>query len=263
VKCIEKLVPEETFGVFCSKHEKVHEDIDGDGKLDTLLKYKAAVFEFFEISDDQRKRRAKNGTSGLEFCAGNLSQYCFKVDFVVRVIPKMKTWHLIRKRFPYIDLWTGAKVTPSSTDDPNGDRFEMWVFDAFEHSSKVVGLQVPRDEYALVKNVQGLNSPQTALQAVGRLHQSWILRAGGIFFDNKVASENDDAKCEVSPLVSYEGEDMAGQFLKPVLLPYYLPSNLEMAEASAVPPTAARRSSIHYLDMDADLAQKDVEMEFQ
>jgi len=124
-------------------------------------------------------------------------------------------------------------------------------------------LQVPRDEYAMVKNIMGKDSPQTALMAVGRLHQSWIAKAGGSFFENKVASENDDGKCEISPLVSYEGEDLAGQFMEPIQLPYYLPSQQEIPEASSFAPQLARRASIHYLNMNEDLAQRELEMELQ
>lgn len=260
LKCIEKLVPEEKFGVFCSKREKVHEDVDGDGRLDAIDKLKAAVFEHFEISDDQKKRRDKANSASLELNAGNLSQYFFKVDFVMRIHSKMKTWHLIMKHIPYIDLWSGEKVLPV---EKNAYKLETWVFDAFEHSQKVVGLQVPREELALVKQLEGPDSPQTALQAVGRLHQAWILQAGGTFFENKVASETEDAKCEISPLVSYEGEDLSGQFLAAIYLPYYLPSQQEIAEASRVKPPLARRASIHYLNQEDDLAARELEMELQ
>jgi len=262
LKCIEKLVPEEKFGVYCSKRFKFKEDIDGDGKLDLLTKYKAAVFEFFEISDDQKKRRSKDNAQSLEFCAGNLSQYFFRVDFVMRVYPQMsKVWHLIPKAFRHVDPWTGEIVNPRA-DEKNAWRLEMWVFDSFEYSGRVVGLQVPRNELALVKNVTGSDSPSTALQAVGRLHQQWILTAGGGFVENKVASDRDDAKCEISPLVSYEGEDLNGQFPKEVQLPYYLPSQQEFS-CSAVPPVQTKRASIHYLDWEADLAQRELEVELQ
>ena len=45
-------------------------------------------------------------------------------------------------------------IRPSSLADCNGFRLETWIFDCFEHSSRVVGLEVPRDaECALIKNV--------------------------------------------------------------------------------------------------------------
>ena len=39
--------------------------------------------------------------------------------------------------------------------------------------------------------------------------------------------------CEVSPLVSYAGEDLQGQFIGTLELPYYLPSSQELAQFSA------------------------------
>merc|ERR1719408_489900 len=133
--------------------------------MDISVKLKAFVFEYFDISDEQKKRRNKLNSNSLELCAGNLSQYYFKIDFIMKVWPKMKTWHLIDKKIPYIDLFSGDKINPLEN---NGYRLEAWVFDVFEHSQKVVGLQVPRDECALVKDITGQDSPQTALLAVGQ-----------------------------------------------------------------------------------------------
>lgn len=127
----------------------------------------------------------------------------------------------------------------------------------------MVGLQVPRSEAALVKNRVGVDSRSTALMALGKLHQQWIRSAGGSFCENKVASENDDSKCEISPLVSYDGEDLSGQFMHPIQLPFYLPSQQEVAESSSVAPAFSKRASIHYLNMDNDLAQREMEMELQ
>lgn len=39
-----------------------------------------------------------------------------------------------------------------------------------------------------------------------RQPQGWIIH-GGHFLDAKVAGESEDLKCEISPLVSYDGED--------------------------------------------------------
>ena len=121
--------------------------------------------------------------------------------------------------------------------------------------------QVPRTEYALVKNVSGPDSPQTAVQAVGQLHQHWIIRAGGSFVDAKVAGETEDLKCEISPLVSYDGEDLEGQFLRPLALPFYLPSQMEFTDFSAATAPLARRPSTHYLDWQSDIVRHELEVE--
>ncbi|CAJ1369230.1 unnamed protein product, partial [Effrenium voratum] len=88
LKTMEKVLPEEEYGIFCSQlHRDIFEDVDGDGKLDAVSKVKASVLEFFEMPEDLKKRRKQAGSSGmpLELNSGNLSQYFFKVDFVKKV----------------------------------------------------------------------------------------------------------------------------------------------------------------------------------
>ena len=44
---------QEQYGIFCSQlYRDVFEDVDGDGKLDSVSKVKASVLEFFEIPED-------------------------------------------------------------------------------------------------------------------------------------------------------------------------------------------------------------------
>lgn len=264
VKTMEKVLPEEQYGIFCSQvYRDVFEDVDGDGKLDSVSKVKASILEFFELPEELKKRRKQAGSGGmpLELNCGNLSQYFFKVDFVKRVAQsRWKKYHLIPKSVPYIDVKLGHKVEPPK-DEKNGRRMEVFVFDAFQSCRSVVALQVPRTEYAVVKNVSGKDSPSTAVQALGNLHQGWIIHAGGHFLNAQVAGESEDLKCEISPLVSYDGEDLTGQFPKALSLPFYLPSQMEFTEFSAASAPQARRPSTHYLDWQSDIARHELEVE--
>lgn len=266
MKCVERLSTEDNLGVFCTKvYRPKIEDVDGDGKLDIVRKVRAAVVEYFEMPEDAKKKRIKIGAGSmpLELSAGNISQYVFKLEFCMQVSKQMnKRWHMIPKAFPYISLTTGKKVHPER-GKRNAYRLETFIFDAFDHTHKIVGLQVPRTELALVKNITGPDSPQTALQALGKLHQSWILEAGGMFEATKLAGDREDAKCEISPLVSYDGEDLIGQFVQPIALPFYLPSQMEMTQFSAASSQQTRRPSSHYLDWYSNLAQKELEAELQ
>mmetsp|Transcript_166824 Transcript_166824/g.530363 ORF Transcript_166824/g.530363 Transcript_166824/m.530363 type:complete len:719 (-) Transcript_166824:115-2271(-) len=265
IKTVEKLNPDELFGVFCTRKIAKQEDADGDGKLDLVMKVKSQVLEFFEIPEDLRRRRIQmtNGLPPLALGVGNLSQYYFKVDFVKRAhASSSKKWHLISKNIPHVDMKTGLIVKPPR-GDRNGYRMELFVFDSFEHTKSVVGLQVERDECGLVKNLQGLDSPATALQAMGKLHQSWILAAGGVFEESRQSTEREDSQCEISPLVSFAGEDLEGQFPEVVKLPFYLPSQQELLEFSAASSAQTRRPSTHYLDWYSDLAQRELQVELQ
>lgn len=266
LKCVQRLVPEEKYGIFCSKrYKKKYEDTDGDGKVEAVSKVKGAVVEFYEVPDEVKKRRTKRDSQApLEFSSGNLSQYFFKVDFVKKAHSNLsKRWHMIPKAMSYIDTTYGERVELPPPGEHNAVRLEMFVFDSFEQTRSVVGMEVGRTEYAPVKNISGPESPQTALQAMGQLHQQWILDAGGKFADTKVATEREDLKCEISPLVSYSGEDLAGHFPQQVALPFYLPSMQELTQFSAASSMQTRRPSTHYLDWYSDLAQRELEVELQ
>lgn len=267
LKCIERLLPEEEYGVFCSQRRLVATDIDGDGKADILMaKVRPRVIEMFELPEESKKRRQKaigTETPPLVLHSGNLSQYYFKVDFVMKTYAQcMKRWHVIQKNVEYVDLSTGDKVRPPIYVK-NARRLEMFVFDCLEQASKVCALEVPRTEMALVKKMTGPESPQAALSAVGKLHQQWIHDAGGFFQEARIASDRDDCKVEVSPLVSYEGEDLFGQFPNAIRLPFYLPSYQELLHFSAATASETRRPSTHYLDWESDLGQHELEAELQ
>jgi len=249
VKCITKISAEESLGSYCSKVMKTYKDLDGDGKRDLVVTVKPAIYEFSEMDEELRNQKVNHDAHNLTFNAGNLSQYAFKLDFVRRVCDKMdRTWHRIHKRLPHIDLKTGKKIAVSDNSDCNGYRMEQWIFDSFHYSTHVAGLVVPRDEYAVIKQRAGPLSPGSAIRAVSLLHQSWISKAGGAFFGDKIASEQHDSKCEVSPLVSYDGENLDGHFLAPLRLPYYLPSKLEDSDTVAVQPIPLERQSMHFVD---------------
>lgn len=71
-------------------------------------------------------------------------------------------------------------------------------------------------------------------------------------------------RCEISPLVSYDGEDLDRVFLKPVELPYYLPSHLEMKHCFADKQKKAKpkRASMHFLsEKDGTVGAKMLEEE--
>lgn len=122
-------------------------------------------------------------------------------------------------------------------------------------------MNVPRSEFAYVKKMTGPYSPQAALMAVGRLHQQWVRNAGGEFCGNKMATDREDAKCEVSPLVSYDGEDLSGQFWMPIELPFYLPSKEEETNYTAVEIDRHRRPSLHFIDWESEYAKQNLEQE--
>eukprot|EP00927_Polykrikos_kofoidii_P068910 TRINITY_DN64265_c0_g1_i1.p2 TRINITY_DN64265_c0_g1~~TRINITY_DN64265_c0_g1_i1.p2 ORF type:complete len:101 (+),score=18.08 TRINITY_DN64265_c0_g1_i1:24-305(+) len=75
---------------------------------------------------------------------------------------------------------------------------------------------------------------------MSNLHESWVVAAGGCFgsvgtTSGDVADSALPSLCEVSPLVSYGGEDLAGQFRGFLSLPLLLGAAGETACVEASP----------------------------
>mmetsp|Transcript_85999 Transcript_85999/g.170725 ORF Transcript_85999/g.170725 Transcript_85999/m.170725 type:complete len:764 (-) Transcript_85999:269-2560(-) len=268
IKVVERILPEESLGLFGTKvYRNALEDLDGDGRFEEVNKIKAAVVEYFELPEDVRRRQkqASSGMPGLDMNAANISQYYFKVDFAKRHHSFVgKRWHAIHRAVPYINIKTGEVVPTPKDGSKNAIRLEMFIFDIFESAKNVCGLQVSRNEYAVVNSHIGPNSMRSAVQAVGHLHQHWITAAGGKFLEKSLASERAEFTCEISPLVSYDGEDLSGQFPRPVTLPFYLPSQKELAQFSVASVDQPSTGSMHFLDMECNLVQheQDVTLQF-
>lgn len=56
------------------------------------------------------------------------------------------------------------------------------------------------EEFAPIKNAEGADSPESAVALIRALHKTWIEKAGG--------TVSGDGVVEVSPLVSYAGENL-------------------------------------------------------
>lgn len=125
----------------------------------------------------------------------------------------------------------------------------MFVSDPLEMCEVVTGLLVDRaSEWAYIKTAQGANSAVHAIVSLGRLHFGWITDSGG-FFGNGLYVDTGERRCEISPLVSYSGEDLNGLFgIGEMLeLPCYIQSSMEKADTS-LHGTINKRHSLHYVD---------------
>lgn len=264
LKSVEKLNPEEDLGVFCMKEQEVLEDEDGDGKLDTTKKVKAMVLESRDVPDETARRKNKTHTGGepaLYLSSGNLSEYFIRLEFIGKAAAAShKHWHVRQMSVPYLDPDTEEFVEPEEWE-LNGYLLEHHFCDALEITKVVTCLEVPRTEMALVKHVAGAYTPATAVQALGFLHQQWIRAAGGTFDRGLVAGDYENEQCEISPLVSFEGEDLKGQFPPNIILPFYLPSfqETQMDRHAEMPEVLYRMRNadgLHYLERDTHVAAR-------
>nr|XP_013105880.1 unnamed protein product [Stomoxys calcitrans]XP_013105954.1 unnamed protein product [Stomoxys calcitrans]XP_013106031.1 unnamed protein product [Stomoxys calcitrans] len=200
-KVVEKSSPTEAVGVVAI--------VDG----------KYQVVEYSEISSKTAEMRNADGR--LTFSAGNICNHFFTTAFLHKIgstYEQELKLHVAKKKIPFIDN-SGKRITP---ENPNGIKIEKFVFDVFEFAQKFVAMEVPRDEeFSALKNADsaGKDCPSTARNDLYRLHKKFVEAAGGIVHGEE---------CEISPFVSYAGENLAPLVQgKSFTTPLYLCSNRE------------------------------------
>lgn len=138
-KSIVKANPQEKVGVFCKK----------DGK--------PYVIEYSEISKEMAEEVDENGE--LKFGESHILCNLFALDSIERMGRTPLPYHSAFKKAKYIDK-DGNLVEPTS---PNAYKFEAFLFDAFGELDNMIVLRGKREEeFAPVKNMNGVDSPETA-----------------------------------------------------------------------------------------------------
>ncbi|KAL4609328.1 UDP-N-acetylhexosamine pyrophosphorylase-like protein 1-like [Arapaima gigas] len=198
-KVVEKAYATEPVGVVC--------------KVDGVFQ----VVEYSELLPEMAEQRGPSGE--LVYNAGNICNHFFTLDFLRNVSQKFEgklKEHVAIKKVPFVDD-EGNLVKPSK---PNGIKMEKFVFDVFQFSRNFVMFEVQREEeFSPLKNADGapLDTPTTARRSLLAQHYRWVLSAGGSFQDEQGRSidpkpcvgvdEDPLAVCEISPQVSYFGEE--------------------------------------------------------
>lgn len=183
-KVVEKAYPSEPLGVVC--------EVDG----------KFQVVEYSEITENTAEKRNSDGR--LTFSAGNICNHFFTTDFLNDIAYKYNNklrLHVAKKKITYVD----EKGNVCKPINPNGIKMEKFIFDVFEFCNRLAVWEVERDEeFSALKNADvpgGKDNPKTALLDVFSLHRKFVEKAGGKFV-------RDNIECEISPLLSYAGEDL-------------------------------------------------------
>jgi len=211
-KVVRKGFPTESVGITCK--------VDGHYQ----------VVEYSEIT--QKSAEKTNSDGSLVYGAANICIHYFTFDFLERVVmfnERSLQHHVAKKKIPYIDS-EGALVKP---DKPNGIKMEKFVFDVFRFAKNFVVWECLRDEeFAPLKNAEGASdfSPSHCRKSLLALHQKWLRIAGAKLINgdgeeakqmgspagednNNTPDNNNEEKehvviCEISPLVSYAGENL-------------------------------------------------------
>ena len=202
------------------------------------------VVEYSEITPRSAERRNNDGS--LTYSAANICIHFFTFEFLDRIVMENERsleHHVAKKKIPFINT-EGVLVKP---DKPNGIKMEKFVFDVFKFAKKFVVWECLRDEeFAPLKNAEGASdfTPTHCRNALLALHQKWLRIAGAVLVNeagdeaaqmgspagednNNAADNNNEEKkyvvlSEISPLVSYAGEQLEGYKGKRLQLPLHL-----------------------------------------
>ena len=146
-KSVVKACPEEKVGVFCKKNGR------------------PSVIEYSEISKEMSEQREEDGQ--LTFGESHILCNLFNINAIDDMSKDKLPYHIAHKKIKYMDK-DGNIVKP---EKPNGYKFETFLFDAFESLEDMAIMRVKREEeFAPVKNAEGVDSPETARQLYNDYH---------------------------------------------------------------------------------------------
>ena len=140
-----------------------------------MLDGKLSVIEYSDLSEEDAM--ATNADGSLRYNAGSIAIHMFRRDFLEAETEKgtKLPYHMAHKRIPFLDE-NGRLVEP---EEPNGFKFETFIFDALRDTTASVVMEVRRDEeFSPVKNKTGDDSPETARRDLSDLFGRWLEKAG-------------------------------------------------------------------------------------
>jgi UDP-N-acetylglucosamine/UDP-N-acetylgalactosamine diphosphorylase len=112
--------------------------------------------EYTEMTDEQCTRKGKDGN--LYFLYGSPAIHVFDRAFLDREAMKPMPLHLAHKKIAMVN----DKGVVEKPAEPNGYKFEKFIFDILPDAKKVAFLAFDqKDEFSPVKNAQGADSPAT------------------------------------------------------------------------------------------------------
>jgi UDP-N-acetylglucosamine/UDP-N-acetylgalactosamine diphosphorylase len=180
-KVVFKDKPEEKVGVFA------------------VVNGRCGLIEYSDMSPGMAAERESDNT--LRYRAGNPAIHLFALEFLERVnttggLP----YHIAKKAVPHFDPDKSEAVTPQ---EPNGLKFERFIFDALPLAERWLAVETSRaEEFSPLKNATGSDSPETVRAAQIALHAGWLERGG-------IATHGQPV--EVSPLFALDADELQGK----------------------------------------------------
>ncbi len=138
-KSLIKANEKEKVGVFCMRNGK------------------PSVIEYSEISDELAELKDENGE--LVYSESHILCNMFNMKRLEMISKNKLPYHVAKKKANYMNE-KGEIITAK---EPNAYKFESFIFDAFTSLDSMVIMRVKREEeFAPVKNAEGVDSPETA-----------------------------------------------------------------------------------------------------
>jgi len=149
-KSIVKANPEEKVGVFCKRNNKP-----------SVVEYTEITKEMAEATDDEGE---------LLFGESHLNCNLFNIKAIQKIGDDKLPYHIAFKKATYMDEH-GNIIKP---EEPNCYKFETFIFDAFEKLENMEVIRGKREEeFAPVKNKEGVDSPETAIELYNKYNNLW------------------------------------------------------------------------------------------
>lgn len=147
-KSVVKAEPNEKVGVFCKRNGK------------------PSVVEYSEISPEMAEAKDENGS--LVYGESHILCNLFSVKAIEEISQNDLPYHSAFKKANYLDKDGNLVIG----DKPNSYKFEAFLFDAFESLDNMAIMRVKREEeFAPVKNAEGVDSPATARELYKAFHK--------------------------------------------------------------------------------------------
>lgn len=117
------------------------------------------VIEYSEMSEEMKNARNENGE--LKYAESHIMCNLFSLKALEILADKELPYHIAHKKSDYLDT-SGCIVKPT---EPNVYKFETFIFDGWEYFEDIAILRGKReDDFAPIKNKEGVDSPQTAIE---------------------------------------------------------------------------------------------------
>lgn len=146
-KSLVKSNPEEKVGVFCKKNGK------------------PSVVEYTEITKEMAYAVDEN--NNLMYGESHINCNMFNIKGLEIIGNQKLPYHSAFKKAAYLDE-NGNIIKP---EEPNAYKFESFIFDAFNKLEDMLIFRVKREEeFAPVKNKEGVDSAETAVELYNEYH---------------------------------------------------------------------------------------------